>query len=89
MMTSTPYDYGDCHACGGAMHEKLIKQEFWIKGQLIVIDSVPSGVCEQCGEKIVSAEVGQVVAALAADPERRRTASVITVPVIKYEKTAA
>jgi len=39
------YDYDGCHLCGGHMKEKRIKQDFWIKGKLIVIENVPAGVC--------------------------------------------
>ncbi|HEX7722414.1 MAG TPA: YgiT-type zinc finger protein [Pyrinomonadaceae bacterium] len=37
-------DYGKCHVCGEQMHEKRISQDFWLKGKLIVIESVPAGV---------------------------------------------
>ena len=33
------YEYGYCHICGGKMREEHMKQEFWIKGKLIVIES--------------------------------------------------
>jgi len=42
------YDYGKCHVCGEQMREKRINQEFWLKGKLVVIESVPAGVCPQC-----------------------------------------
>src|SRR5437879_13322196 len=53
------YDYGNCHVCGEQMQEKRINQDFWLKGKLVVIESVPAGVCPQCGEKIVKADVGR------------------------------
>ena len=31
------YDYGKCYTCGEPMEEKRIKQDFWIKGTLIVM----------------------------------------------------
>jgi hypothetical protein len=33
-------DYGKCHLCGEQMQEKRINQEFWLKGMLVVIESV-------------------------------------------------
>lgn len=65
------YNYGKCHVRGEQMEEKEISQEFWIKGKLIVIEGVPVGVCPQCGERVVKADVGQHDAALWSNvPER-------------------
>ena len=83
------YDYGLCHTCGGRMREDYVKQEFWIKGKLIVIEDVPAGVCPQCGEKVVKAEVGRRIAALIDDSKRLRKARTISVPVFKFEKQIA
>jgi len=83
------YGYGDCHICGGKMREKRVKQEFWIKGKLIVIEDVPAGVCSQCGEKVVKAEVGRQIAALIEDSKRLRKARTISVPVINFAKQIA
>jgi YgiT-type zinc finger domain-containing protein len=66
----TPYEYGECHVCGEQVHEQRIIQDFWLKGELIVIESVPAGVCPQCGEKIVKAEVGRQLATLIANLRR-------------------
>lgn len=83
------YDYGRCHVCGGQMRAKRIKQDFWIKGRLVVIDGVPAGVCQRCGEKVVRADVGRRVAELIEDSERLRGARTLRVPVIKYAKKIA
>lgn len=83
------YDYGECHVCGEQMKDKRIKQEFWIKGKLIVIENVPAGVCPQCGEKIVNADVGRNIAALVEDSERLRRARTMRVPVIRFAKKIA
>jgi YgiT-type zinc finger domain-containing protein len=53
------YDYGKCQVCGEKMKEKRIKQDFWLRGKLIVVESVPAGVCSQCGEKVVKADIGR------------------------------
>lgn len=83
------HDFGECHVCGDELQPQRITQDFWIKGQLVVLEGVPAGVCPQCGEKVVTAKVGREVAALLADPERRSSARVISVPVIKFPKAAA
>jgi YgiT-type zinc finger domain-containing protein len=83
------YDYGECHICGQRMQEKRIKQDLWIKGKLIVIEEVPAGVCPQCGEKVVNADVGQSIAALLRDVRRLRQARTMTVPVIRFAREVA
>jgi YgiT-type zinc finger domain-containing protein len=83
------YNYGDCHVCGGEMQAKRIKQDFWIKNKLVVIEDVPAGVCSQCGEKVVTADVGRRLAGSLKDTARRRNARTIAVPVIRLAKDVA
>ena len=83
--TST-YDYGECEMCDTPMQERYIKQDFWIRGELIVIDHVLAGVCPQCGEKVVHAEVGRDVAELLGNTERIATAPRIAVPVLSLDE---
>ena len=83
------YDYGKCHVCGEQMQQKRINQDFWLKGKLIVIESVPAGVCPQCGEKIVKADVGRQLAALIQNVRRLPKRKTITVPVVRYAKGVA
>ncbi|MCI0618399.1 YgiT-type zinc finger protein [bacterium] len=79
------YNYGECEICGTPLQEKLINQDFWIKGQLIVVENVPAGVCPRCGEKVVKADVGQSIAELIKNSERIAKAPRISVPAIKFE----
>jgi HTH-type transcriptional regulator / antitoxin MqsA len=88
-MSKTRYDYGECHVCGERMREQLIKQDFWIKGDLIVIEDVPAGVCPQCGEKVVNAATGQQLAALLVDQQSVQSARKISVPIISLLKKVA
>ena len=83
------YDYGKCRVCGEQMHEKRINQDFWLKGKLIVIESVPAGVCPQCGEKIVKADVGRQLATLIQNRSRLPKQKTISVPVVRYVKEVA
>ncbi|MCP4659347.1 MAG: YgiT-type zinc finger protein [bacterium] len=43
------YDYGECEICDTPLQEQRIKQDFWIQGNLIVVDNIVAGVCPQCG----------------------------------------
>jgi len=83
------YDYGKCHVCAAQMRGKRINQDFWLKGKLIVIESVPAGVCPQCGEKVVKADVGRQLANLIGNLSQVPKRKTLTVPVIKYAKEAA
>ncbi len=83
------YNYGECHVCGERMEERQIKQGFWIKDKLILIEDIPAGVCTQCGEKVVNADVGQSIAALIGDTTRLQKARTMSIPVIRFVKEAA
>ena len=83
------YDYGKCHVCGEQMQERRINQDFWLKGKLVVIESVPAGVCPQCGEKIVKADVGRELLTLIQNLKRLPKRKTITVPVLRYAKKVA
>lgn len=87
-MPKTPsetYTYGECEVCGTPMQAQCIKQDFWIRGELIVLDNVPAGVCPQCGAKIVNAAVGRQIAEVLGNAERIATAPRIDVPVIRLD----
>ena len=79
------YNYGECEICDALLEERYIKQDFWIRGELIVIDHVRAGVCPRCGEKVVNAEVGQHIVKLLENVERIATAPRISVPVVTYD----
>jgi len=51
---------GNCYFCGGPL-KKIIagNYDFRLDGQLYVIKKVPATLCEQCGEKYLSAEVAK------------------------------
>ena len=82
---TTGYDYGECDICNTSMQEKLIKQDFWIRGELIVVEDLPAGVCPQCGEKVVKADVGKWITKLIENSERIANAPRISVPAIKFK----
>ncbi|MBM3860274.1 MAG: YgiT-type zinc finger protein [Verrucomicrobia bacterium] len=78
------YDYGECEVCDTPLVEKRINQDFWIGGQLIVVENVPAGVCPQCGAKVVNATVGRHLAELVRDKKRIAEAIQISVPALAY-----
>jgi YgiT-type zinc finger domain-containing protein len=80
------YDYGECEICDTPMQEQYIKQDFWIRGELIVIDHILAGVCPQCGEKVVKADIGRHIAELLRNSERIAAAPRISVPVIRFDQ---
>lgn len=79
------YNYGECEICDTSLQEKLIKQDFWIRGELIIVEGVPAGVCPRCGEKVVRANVGQWITKLIKDSERIAKAPKTSVPTIKFD----
>ncbi|HZF41154.1 MAG TPA: YgiT-type zinc finger protein [Blastocatellia bacterium] len=87
-MSEGNYDYGKCQVCGEQMVEQQIKQDFWIKGDLIVIENIPAGVCPQCGEKVVKADVGRQIATLIANVEQMQPVRNINVPVLQFKLAA-
>ncbi len=84
-MKKKKYDYGKCDICNTPLEEKQIKQDLWIKGKLIIIEDVPAGVCPQCGEKVVKADVGLWMTKLIEDSDRISKAPKISVPAIKFD----
>jgi YgiT-type zinc finger domain-containing protein len=54
-------EYSDCYFCGGAVRERRVSREVWWQGHLHLIEDVPLGVCEQCGEKVVLPAVAKAI----------------------------
>lgn len=71
------------------MEERQVRQDFWIKEKLIVVEDVPAGVCPRCGDKVVRAEVGRQLAIQLGSPARLRQTQTMRVPVIRFEKAVA
>ncbi len=86
---TSKYNYGECEICNAKMQETHIKQDFWIRGKLIVVENVPAGVCPQCGEKVVKADVGRWIAKLIENSKRIAKAPKISVPSIKFDTKEA
>jgi YgiT-type zinc finger domain-containing protein len=82
---TTKYDYGACEICDTPLEEKQVKQDFWIGGRLIVVENVPTGVCPQCGERVVQAAVGRHLAELVRDTKRIAKAARLSVRALAYQ----
>lgn len=49
-----------CFFCSGAIKQVTVGNfDYRLEGRLYVIKKVPAGLCQQCGEKYVDAEVGR------------------------------
>jgi len=81
---SARYDNRECEVCNSRTRAKRISQDFWIRGQLIVVENVPAGVCPQCSEKVVNAVVGRRLAELVCDKQQIADADYIKVPALAY-----
>lgn len=75
--------YSDCFYCGGIVEEKLMLREIRWDDQLFIIENVPMGVCNQCGEKVIKPKVAKVIDQIIE--EEREPAKTIQVPVYQYE----
>jgi len=52
--------YGDCSYCGGLVSPKLIEKICTRNDRLLaIINGVPAGVCDQCGERYYKAPIAK------------------------------
>ncbi len=84
-MRKKKYNYGECEVCDTPLEEKQIKQDFWVRGKLMVVENVPAGVCPQCGEKVVKADIGRRISKLLGNTKQIKKARKISVPSIKFK----
>lgn len=80
-------EYSDCFYCGGSVREKLMQRELRWKGELLIFEDVPMGVCVQCGEKVLKPEVAKLIDRILM--EQRKPLKTMQVPVYQYEAEAA
>jgi YgiT-type zinc finger domain-containing protein len=84
-MKHTSYD--DCFFCGGAVEERLMPREIRWKGELVVFENVPTGVCAQCGEKFLRPEVAKKIDEAILAP--KSPSRILEVPVYQYQMDVA
>lgn len=55
------HKYGDCSFCGGEVKEHRVELDYRYKGKLFIFQNVPAGVCQQCGEKYLTAKIAKEI----------------------------
>ena len=78
--------YGDCYHCGGEVLEREVDLDFRLGGRLYIIERIPVGVCQQCGEKFFPAAVSEELDRLVKLAKIDRT---VEVPVKIFQKAVA
>ena len=62
--------YHKCHFCGGEVLEKRITVDYrWGDKLMAIIENVPAGVCQVCGEQYFKAEVVKEMERIATSEE--------------------
>jgi len=62
--------YHKCHFCGGEVLEKRITIDYrWGEKLMAIIENVPAGVCQVCGEQYFKAEVVKEMERIATSEE--------------------
>ncbi len=79
-------NFADCTFCGGEVEEKRIEYDYRRKGQLLVLDNVPTGVCRQCGEKYFAPEVLKKMDAIYHDifDHHKKPERTLTIPAVSF-----
>ena len=80
------HNYGDCYFCGGEIVERVIELEYRRKGRLYIIERVPVGICQQCGEKYFTALVSEAIDRIVEAKEIKRT---VSIPVKEFKPVEA
>ena len=63
--------YHKCHFCGGEVVEERITTDYrWGEDLIAIIENVPTGVCQNCGEQYIKAEIVKEMEKLANSKEK-------------------
>lgn len=77
-------EYDDCSFCGGRVSERRVQKACWWGDKLLAImDNVPAGVCEQCGERYYKAKVLKSIESLLK--EKKTFDQQVCVPFASYQ----
>ena len=75
--------FDDCSSCGGRVTPRYVQKPCWWGERLIaIVDHVPAGVCEQCGERYYEAKVLKSIENLLK--HKRAFKTQIKVPLAEY-----
>ena len=74
--------YDDCTFCGGRVQERLVTKVCWWGDQLVaVVENVPAGVCDQCGERYYKAYVLKEIEAMLSEKKAFKS---VTIPLVSF-----
>ena len=76
----------ECYFCKGRVVQEKVNVDFRWGRKLKVIENVPAGVCQQCGEKYFHAAVYKVMEKLAVS--RAKPVARLTVDVVQFKEVA-
>ena len=72
--------YNRCHFCGGTVSERLVVVDYrWGEELLAIIEAVPAGVCDVCGERYFKSSIVEALERTAHS--RAKTRTTVEVPV--------
>ena len=72
-----------CYFCGrGVLEEKRVTVDFRWGDRLVIIESVPAKVCNECGERYYAAKTVREVEWIAKEEHKERE---LSVPVVALE----
>ena len=74
----------ECYFCKGRVVRENTKVDFRWGQKLKVIENVPAGICQQCGEKYFESTVYKAMEKLVAS--RARPTARLTVDVVQFKK---
>jgi YgiT-type zinc finger domain-containing protein len=76
--------YHQCHFCGGEVTEQRVTVDYrWGDKLLTIIENVPAGVCQVCGERYFKAEIVKQMEQIALS--KQHPAKVVEVPVRRLQ----
>ncbi len=75
----------NCTICNGNLRKDIVKLDLWVDNELVIIEDIPAEVCNQCGEKYVSAKVSKDIDKLLE--KRSNAKKKIEAYVLKWEET--
>jgi YgiT-type zinc finger domain-containing protein len=80
------YDF-PCEHCSGNVKERVVEKEaLRHKGEFVILEQVPIGICEKCGARYFDASVLRRVAEVARD--KAKAAKRVEVAMAPFRETA-
>jgi len=78
--------FDDCTYCGGRVTLRRVRKLCWWGDRLMaIVDNVPAGVCEQCGERYYEAKVLKTIEGLLK--RRKLFKTELRVPLADYARS--